>query len=953
MTARRTRTALALALFAGCGAAVSAAEVVILKDGFVIQGNVHKEVETVFDKASGTSVRMAKANGLDMIDEGPKVMIFSTHAKQLGAIAPDIKLRPEYKAYTMKFTGRKSDHPLTMVTGTLKVGEFNAKWVRTLKVGTPGGAPGPLDQQITHMDPYMIYMVSATHLWRLTYRTSEWDPKLVRKLLAMHPDLNEPDGKCVPLRRIAIAKFMLDAGWLQLAKDELDRLKRDFDGEMAMADKTALDKITKEIEQATAELVVREAEQALAAGRYEYAAELLAVFPEKTAEPKEVARAAKVGADLKTSRERYEAGRRLLTALIDDVTGRRAANPLLAAGGGAALATWRPNREVPAPTLELAAAAGQVAAELHPDSALRIETFVTLATQAERQRAAGVEPTKKPTELIATAISGWAKGRNGATPNVEAALKLWTARATILAYQRADTMNARNDILGRFKRTTLGADEVAQLISLLPPAEPEDLLHRSGTPVQIGKGAAASGVYRRTTPPAPGYATGIDYLVKLPPEYDHGRAYPVLVVLTHAGVDAEVVLAPLLAEADKNGYILIAPEWAGQFNKGGWEWRGEDHLYATAALRGRGAPLHGGQRPRVPVRRRRRREHGDGRGRVAPGPVRRGGGDGADPEVARVLHRVLAERAEAAVLRRHRRDGRRLGHQPQAHLREVDALRVPGGDGGVQGPRGRVVRGRDAGRLRLDEPQEAGERRRHAGPRHPPPPVDDAARGRQPLLLAPGRRDRGGPLRRRAGPGRDDGRHPRQQPDRPQVPRRDPTHRVAERGHDRLDEPRAGANQLLRPARVQAEEDHARPRSAARRLLRPRRPPHAVPEQDRPRKHRALERFVHTPGSRRRLLAVGAQPASFSLPLPNAARNAFRCSASSGLSFAASRCVLVFRNSFNTSLPSARSPSTVAFSPKRSYCVGFAAPRRPVNHTSSASRSFVLSRAQNRAAPRG
>lgn len=584
MTARRPRTALALALFAGCAAAVHAAEVVILKDGFVIQGNVHKEVETVFDKASGTSVRMVKANGLDMIDEGPKVMIFSTHAKQLGAVSPDIKLRPEYKAYTMKFPGRKSSHPLTLVTGTLKVGEFNAKWVRTLTVGTPGGAPGPLDQQITHMDPYMIYMVSATHLWRLTYRTSEWDPKLVRKLLAMHPDLSEPDGKCVPLRRIAIAKFMLDAGWMQLAKDELDRLNRDFDGEMTKADKTALDAINKEIEQATAELVVREAEQALAAGRYKYAAELLAVFPEKTAEPKEVARAAKVGADLKTSQERYDTGRRLLTALIDDLTGRRALNPLLAAGGGPALATWRPNREVTAQARELAAAAGQVAAELHPDSALRIETFVTLATQAERQRAAGTEPTKTPAELVATAVSGWAKGRNGATPNVEAALKLWTARETILAYQRADTMNGRNDILGRFKRTALGTDELAQLISLLPPAQPEDLFQRLGKPVKIGK-AAATGVYRRTTPPAPGYATGIDYLVKLPPEYQHGRAYPVLIVLTHAGIDAEEVLAPLMNEADKNGYILIAPEWAGQFNKGGWQWRGEDHLYVTAALR--------------------------------------------------------------------------------------------------------------------------------------------------------------------------------------------------------------------------------------------------------------------------------------------------------------------------------------------------------------------------------
>src|SRR5688572_24109172 len=103
MTAPRFRTVLAVSLFAGCAAVVSAADVVILKDGFVIQGHVHKESVSIFDKASGTSVRIVKANGLDMVDEGPKVMIFSTHAKQLGAISTDIKLRPEYKAYTMKF----------------------------------------------------------------------------------------------------------------------------------------------------------------------------------------------------------------------------------------------------------------------------------------------------------------------------------------------------------------------------------------------------------------------------------------------------------------------------------------------------------------------------------------------------------------------------------------------------------------------------------------------------------------------------------------------------------------------------------------------------------------------------------------------------------------------------------------------------------------------------------
>lgn len=585
MIARVTRLVPALALFAGAAALGSAAEVVILKDGFVIQGNVRKETETVFDKASGTSVRIVKASGLDMIDEGPKLTIFSTHAKQLGEISPDVKIRPEYRAYTQKFPGRKSDQTLDTVAATVKTGEFNAKWVRTLSIKETLGTPNVIEQQITHMDPYFIYMVSSTHLWRLTYRTTEWDPKTVRKLLAMHPELAEPDGKCDPLKRVAIGKFMLDAGWLQAAKDEMDRLRREFTGEMTKEAKAEHEKLLKEIDQATAELVVREAEVALAAGRYKYAAELLAVFPEKNAEPKEVARASKVGADLKAGQERYDAARRLLGALVDSVTGARAAVPLIAVGGGAGLGARVPPKDLPAQSRTLAAAAQQVFAELHPDSALRIETFVTLAAQAERERAADREPTKTPDELLATAVSGWAMGRNGATPNVAEALKLWSARELILAHQQADTIARRNDLLAQFKRSvTLDPLQLAQLISLLPPVDPEDLDSRSGKPVELGKGAPP-GVYRRKSGPVTGFPLGVDYLVKVPPEYHHGRAYPVLIVLTTPGVDAENALAPLMTEADKNGYIVIAPEWAGAFDKAGWRWDGADHVYVTATLR--------------------------------------------------------------------------------------------------------------------------------------------------------------------------------------------------------------------------------------------------------------------------------------------------------------------------------------------------------------------------------
>ena len=104
-----------------------------------------------------------------------------------------------------------------------------------------------------------------------------------------------------------------------------------------------------------------------------------------------------------------------------------------------------------------------------------------------------------------------------------------------------------------------------------------------GTPVPAENGIPP-GVYKREHRPAPDAPGRHLVLVKLPPEYHHGRAYPVLIVLTHPGVDAEQVLGSLAHEADRNGYILLAPEWASLFGKG-WQWNGEDHVYVTAVLR--------------------------------------------------------------------------------------------------------------------------------------------------------------------------------------------------------------------------------------------------------------------------------------------------------------------------------------------------------------------------------
>jgi len=582
---RLPRAAFALAgVAAAVLVATAPADVVILKDGFVIQGNVRKEMESVRDPATGAAFSVPKGNGLDTIDDGARVVIFSSHHKQLGEISKEIKLRPEYKAYTNRIESRRTNHQFSGYTAAKELPDFNAKWKRTIEVQVPGGFDR-IDQQVTYLDPYTCYVVSPTHIWTQTFRTIEMDPLRVRKLLSTHPDLIEADGKPDPLKRVAIARFLKDVGWLYLAQEEIAKLK-EVPAPLPKEAQEQLDKLVKEVDAAAAELVAGEAEFALAAGRYAYAAEVLAAFPEKTANPADLDRFIRVKAQLETARDQHAAGRRLLRALIDDATGGGVVKAYLALGGGPAAAVV-PTSPVADPRLAaLAAAAAEVYAELHPDTIGRVEFFVNMAAQVERERATGKEPSKKPAELLATAISGWAKGKNGATTLPDLALKVWAARDAALAYQRAPNLNERNAVLARFKQNhPVGLDELVQVISLLPPAEPENLEQRSGTAVKPGNGVP-EGVYLRKSAPFGASAAGLEYVVKLPPEYHHGRAYPVLMMLTYPGLDPERFMGAVSGDAGKRGYILVAPVWASAFGaKSKWDWNAADHEYVTATLR--------------------------------------------------------------------------------------------------------------------------------------------------------------------------------------------------------------------------------------------------------------------------------------------------------------------------------------------------------------------------------
>jgi pimeloyl-ACP methyl ester carboxylesterase len=235
----------------------------------------------------------------------------------------------------------------------------------------------------------------------------------------------------------------------------------------------------------------------------------------------------------------------------------------------------------------LVTAGRQVLAELHPDSAGRVELFTNLAGQAEQQRKSGKTPTNTPEQLLALAITGWLKGKNGADPSPDAAVRLWQTRQMLIDYQNEGSLNNRRAIANKFVREATNRkvpfDEIAQLISLLPPPQPENLLLPNGVPIAPGP-TVLPGLRMNSTGPLTELAAGMNYVLRLPPEYHHGRPYPVMIALSHPGTPPEQLVSLLAAEADRNGYIIAAPVWFGA-NPKQYDYSGNEHFMVTAVLR--------------------------------------------------------------------------------------------------------------------------------------------------------------------------------------------------------------------------------------------------------------------------------------------------------------------------------------------------------------------------------
>jgi acetyl esterase/lipase len=599
--ARRLAWAVLLLAAPASFAAKKDPAVVYLTDGHVLRGYVLQPTETIIDPVSQAPITLHK--GIFLVDDFCRRYYFS-HAYVDRAETRDFDVGKQIKwDFPRSFPDGKSLPPIREI---LEAGAWDDQWNRRYRFRAPDGTV-TLWQHVSILSPYLTRVdahcldpatrkKSNPYPWTSLYPTRELGPKTVLSLLSTHADFKDkPDltDDQRADRRFQIFNFLVQAGWLDEAEKELERIRRDFPKAKEKAE-TAAEGIKKLV----ALDRLDEIKAAYAAGRHEAAQRLLAAFPTASADDQ-------TQAEVRSLKAKYElAG-----------TSLRRAEEFL---------TKLP-RELPdgADKNLYTAAAAAIAGELTLDhffkkgenDDVRLDRFLNQAEQAERL-ATQKMPHLSPEELLSLAVTSWLTGSATGETKPPAAQRLWRARQFLMEYRKTDDPAARAAQLKAYEsQAAPGVSEIAQLISTLPPpARPQTFTrgpaegaayyaaHACGAQALAPAGASLGAVAQllaasevaalrassldRVEMSAPAAFGGrpVTYTLQLPPEYHPGRAYPVLVALHNGGETAKNMMDRLAESAAKHGYILAAPDW--DFARGGtYLYSAEEHAAVLDTLR--------------------------------------------------------------------------------------------------------------------------------------------------------------------------------------------------------------------------------------------------------------------------------------------------------------------------------------------------------------------------------
>lgn len=488
------------------------ADLIFLKDGFVIEGKTKQESKVEIDPFGGAVVL---PKGAVYVDDGPRRFYFS---QTMVRIVEEKEPPGEDQVIHRRPGGVISPRRMVSIDGVLDSPGWNSDWERKLTIRS-GGQTAALGQHISLLTPHWFRAdATATFSWSAAYLTRELSLNDFVGLLSNHKEFQETRDQSEEeraLRRLRFSQFCAQAGWYGEAERELKRMLTDFPSQKEKAEQAL-----KVIANIRAREDLERLKRLHLASRYTLAEKLLAEFDEERA-PEDVLAA------VKGMRRQYDKVNQ---------QGKEAAERLAAISDKAAGESREPFQR----------AVQAILAEMGPNNLDRLDPFLSQARQAERQIARGKKPLLEPNDLLALAISGWLLGGPSAEASSQTAIRLWRAREMVQAYLNTPGRAARGQVLAGYhseEKNPVSIDWMAQMLPTMPPPEAEE----SPRPVPVEKQAPGAG--------------NAAYLVQVPPEYRHTQAYPVLVVL-HDSTEKPVAALQRWSEvAAEYGYILLAPQW--------------------------------------------------------------------------------------------------------------------------------------------------------------------------------------------------------------------------------------------------------------------------------------------------------------------------------------------------------------------------------------------------------
>lgn len=520
------------------------ADVVILKDGHVLEGKVRRESFTEFDANSREAFNLPK--GFFMVEDNTRRVVFSPSIVR----STDQKnLQPEEFYGNSRPLYMASPKAMPAVSGMKEVGKWNSKWDREIQVFSPVGVVG-VSQHLQYLGAKTLKIDSTKNFpWSSHYLTSELDRKMVDELISTHPDFQKKLEKGSPqgfARDLKLSQFLFQAGRLNDVIKKVEDLLPEYEANKEFTDK--LGELRKKAFEQIQHQKVIQAKSMMAEGYFEPASNLLGSVVENQCAEGDLVDLRAIKAKAEKEMELY----REIKAALEEITKELTGSDLLI-------------------TPKMVA---QLLKESTTVENPKFEPFLSQFKQWKKNDKP--KDDGQPEKMAALALTGWTMGAPGADPNPKTAKRLWELREQLKATIFDMAVNRRSDQLKELEKnfpekTTV--DDVTVLLNSLGPID------KDASPPRFPESPSI-----RNFPPTFGLPGG-SYMVQVPQQYDPAIPAPVIIVLGSVVEKPADTMIRWREQANREGYILAVPTWAEGAPPTKYQYSVKEHENVLACLR--------------------------------------------------------------------------------------------------------------------------------------------------------------------------------------------------------------------------------------------------------------------------------------------------------------------------------------------------------------------------------